>query len=581
VSLGRRFTSVIGFSRRLSRWWALDHKKELFYFDASRSWNADETRLVIKTEKDAVERNSAGLGRALRIPMFRNLLIADLVSDIGTFMQNVGAAWLMVTLHAGPGYVALIQTAASLPYFLLALPAGSAGDIFDRRRLILWTEVWMMGVALILAILTMGGLTTPWLLLALTFALSAGDAFETPSWRAILPELVSKEDLAAASALNGIEFNLARAVGPALAGMVIAVAGVSTAFVVNVVSFCGVIFVVARWKRPIRKQTAPAETLAGATVAAVRYVGNSPAILTVLFRTGVILFFSSSLFALLPSVARGVDERAIGYGLLLGCFGAGAIGGAFLMQTLRARCSTEMIVSAGVVILGTAIVTITRLHRLSTLALVIFVGGAAWILFISLINGLVQNLAPDWVRARVLAIFTLVYMGSFALGSAVWGGVAQHRSVRLALIYSGFGTIGSAALALFIKLPDSTADLSPWNHWRMPVIVNEVSDELLAGPVLVTIEYSVVAELEAKFVKAMRQYARVRRRDGAYQWGIYRDIEAANRFVEIFLVDSWAEHLRQHERQTKADRDLEQRVYSFVVDEPKVRHLLYADSPKL
>ena len=522
-------------------------------------------------------RDSTGLGRPLRVPVFRNLLIADLVSDIGTFMQNVGAAWLMVSLHAGPGYVALIQTAASLPYFLLALPAGSAGDIFDRRRLVLFTEFWMIAVALILAILTISGLTSPWLLLALTFALSAGDAFETPTWRAILPELVSKDDLAAASALNGIEFNLARAIGPAAAGMVIALAGVSTAFVVNVISFCGVILVVVRWKRPIPRRTAPPETMTGATIAAVRYVRNSPPILIVLARTGIILFFSSSLFALLPSVARSVDERAIGYGVLLGCFGAGAIGGALLMQTLRARFSTEMIVSAGVVILGIAIVTITRLHRLSTLSLVILVSGVAWVLFISLINALVQNLAPDWVRARVLAIFTLVYMGSFALGSAVWGGIAQHQSVRLALVYSGFGTVASAVLALWARLPDSTADLSPWNHWRMPVIVKEVTDELLGSPVLVTIEYSIVAEQDSQFVKAMHQYARVRRRDGAYRWGVYRDIEVANRYVEIFLVHSWAEHLRQHERQTKADRELEQRVYSYIVGEPKVRHLLNAD----
>ena len=525
-----------------------------------------------------MQRNAAGLRSTLRIPLFRNLHIADLVSDVGTFMQNVGAAWLMVSLHAGPGYVALIQTAASLPYFLLALPAGSAGDIFDRRRLILFSEVWMMTVALILAILTMVGLTSPWLLLALTFALSAGDAFETPTWRAILPELVSKDDLPTASALNGIEFNLARAVGPAAAGMVIAVAGVSTAFVANVISFFGVILVVARWKRPSRKRTAPPETLTGATVAAIRYVRNSPAILTVLVRTGIVLFFSSSLFALLPSVAKSVDERAIGYGLLLGSFGAGAIGGALLMQTLRAHFSTEMIVSAGVVILGIATVMVTRLHRLSTLALVVLVSGAAWVLFVSLINALVQNLAPDWVRARVLAIFTLVYMGSFALGSAAWGGVAQHQNVRLAFVYSGVGTVASAILALFAKLPDSTADLSPWNHWRMPVIVKEVSDELLAGPVLVTIEYTVIAEQESKFMKAMRQYARVRRRDGAYRWGIYRDIEVGSLFVEIFLVHSWAEHLRQHERQTKADRELEQRVYSFIAGEPKVRHLLYADS---
>jgi hypothetical protein len=246
------------------------------------------------------------------------------------------------------------------------------------------------------------------------------------------------------------------------------------------------------------------------------------------------------------------------------------------MQKLRAHFSTETVVSAGVLILGSAIVAIAGLHRLITLVPVIFVSGAAWVLFVSLINAVVQNLSPDWVRARVLAIFTLVYMGSFALGSALWGGVAQHRSVRLALFCSGVGTVGSAMLAAFARLPDSTADLSPWNHWRMPVIVKEVSGELLAGPVLVTIEYDVIADDESEFLKAMRQYTRVRRRDGAYQWGIYRDIEVAHRFVEIFLVHSWAEHLRQHERQTKADRELEQRVYSYIVREPKVRHLLNA-----
>ena len=184
---------------------------------------------------------SPNLWRPLRVTIFRNLLIADVISDVGAFMQNVGAAWLMVSLGAGPIYVALTQTAASLPYFLLALPAGSAGDIFDRRKLVLFTESWMMGIALILAILTIAGVMSPWILLVLTFALSAGDAFETPTWRAILPELVPKEDLAEASALNGIEFNLARAVGPALAGMLISVAGVATAFIANFVSFFGVI----------------------------------------------------------------------------------------------------------------------------------------------------------------------------------------------------------------------------------------------------------------------------------------------------------------------------------------------------
>ena len=226
-------------------------------------------------DKSLTPPGALSLLRPLRVPIFRNLLLADVVSDIGTFMQSVGAAWLMVSLGAGPIYVALTQTASSLPFFLLALPAGSAAEIVDRRKLILFTESWMVGATILLAILTIAGFMSPWLLLALTFAISAGDAFETPTWHAILPELVTKNDLEAASALNGIEFNLARAVGPTLAGFVIAAAGVAAAFVVNVVSFFGVILVVARWKRPLRKRAAPPETLTGATVAAIRYVRHS------------------------------------------------------------------------------------------------------------------------------------------------------------------------------------------------------------------------------------------------------------------------------------------------------------------
>jgi MFS family permease len=534
--------------------------------------------LTDTAEKNLPSQDSSSLWRPLRVSTFRNLLVADVVSDIGTFMQNVGAAWLMVSLGAGPIYVALTQTASSLPYLLLALPAGSAGDIFDRRKLVLATESWMMGVALLLAALTIAGFMSPWLLLVLTFALSAGDAFETPTWGAILPELVPKDDLIAASALNGIEFNLARAVGPALAGLVIAAAGVATAFVVNFVSFFGVILVVARWKRPIRKRTAPPETLTGATVAAIRYVRHSPTILTVVVRTGIVMFFSSALFALLPTIARSVNKTAIGYGILLGCFGAGAIGGALIMQSARARFSTEAVVSTAVVILGLVIVTMSELHRLSTLAPVMLLGGAAWVTFISLISALVQNLAPDWVRARVLAIFILVYQGSFAVGSAAWGGVAQRAGIRIALVCAGVGTLASLMFVLFAKLPESTADLSPWNHWRMPVVVREATADLHGGPVLVTVEYTVLPEREAEFVAAIHQYARIRRRDGAYRWGIFRDTEVRDRYLEIFLVHTWAEHLRQHERQTQADREVERSLSSFVTAEPKVRHLIYANS---
>jgi len=216
------------------------------------------------------------------------------------------------------------------------------------------------------------------------------------------------------------------------------------------------------------------------------------------------------------------------------------------------------------------------LHRLSTLATVMLIGGAAWVIFISLINALVQNLAPDWVRARVLAIFIFVYQGSYAFGTVAWGAFAQRTSVRTALVCAGIGTVATIAVALFATLPDSTADLSPWNHWRMPVVIEEARTDLAQGPVLVAIEYAVISQQTAEFVEAMNEYGRMRRRDGAYRWGIFRDTEVANRYLEIFLVNSWAEHLRQHERQTQADRKLEVRIFNYLVGDPVVRHLIYA-----
>jgi MFS family permease len=254
--------------------------------------------------------------RLLRIRLFRNLLAADLVSDIGAFMQSVGAAWLMTSLTTSVTYVALIQTAAALPFFLLALPAGAIGDIFNRRKLILGTEIWMAGVAILLAIAAIAHVMTPWLLLLLTLALSLGDAMESPTWRAIFPDLVPAEDLAPAMALNGIEFNLARAVGPGLAGLLIAAAGVGTAFVLNALSFLGVIFVIARWKYPAREKRLPAETISGATFAAIRYVRYSPSIRTLLIRAGCVIFCTSAFWALLPTVARTLNKSSVGYGLL-------------------------------------------------------------------------------------------------------------------------------------------------------------------------------------------------------------------------------------------------------------------------
>src|SRR5712692_1730142 len=476
-----------------------------------------------KSSESAVVRGGPpSLWRPLRTPLFRNLLLADVMSDIGTFMQTVGAAWLMVSLGAGPMYVALTQTASALPFFVFALPAGAIGDIVDRRRLILYTEFWMVGVATVLAVATIMGLISPWLLLVLTFALSAGDAIETPTWRAVLPELVSKEDLPAASALNGIEFNFARAVGPALAGFVIAFAGIGTAFLLNTLSFFGVILVVARWKRAAVRRTTPPESVTGATVAAIRYVRYSPAVRIVLLRAGTAMFFASGLLALLPSIAHRINGSPVGYGMLLGGFGFGAVLGALVMQRARSRWSADVIVSVGIAVFGLTTIAAGALRDLTLLAALMLIGGAAWISFISLFNVQVLNQTPDWVRARVLAVSMLVFQGAVAAGSATWGAVAARDGLGKALLWAGVGTILSTILGLFLRLPDESIDLTAWNHWRLPLVVAADTD---GGPVLVTVEYHVNPERLSEFIKTMRQYGRVRRRDGASRWGICRDLE--------------------------------------------------------
>ncbi len=516
---------------------------------------------------------SSNLWHPLRSPVFRNLLIADVASDVGTFMQGVGAAWLMVSLHGGPLYVALTQTASALPFFVLALPAGAVGDIVDRRKLILFTECWMLAVALVLAGMTIAGMMTPALLLILTFALSAGDAFETPTWRAVLPELVHKDDLPAASALNGIEFNFARAVGPALGGLVIAAAGIGTAFLVNAASFVGVLLVVSRWKRPVRKRATPPETVSGATVAAIRYVRYSPAVRVVLVRAGAAMFFASALLALLPSIAHSITDNPIGYGILLGCFGCGAVLGALAMNRARENFSADVVVAGGIAVFGATTILAGMLHSLVPLGAAMLVGGGAWISFISLFNVQVLNQTPDWVRARVLAVSMLVFQGAVAGGSAVWGALAARSGIGNALLFGGIGAILSTALGLFLRMPDVTADLTPWNHWRLPAVVDPSVEA--GGPVLVTVEYHVDPKQAAEFIKAMHQYGRVRRRDGASRWGICRDLEIPDRYIETFVVSSWAEHLRQHDRITRADSHLEELLRTCTRDEPKVRHLVF------
>jgi MFS family permease len=329
---------------------------------------------------------------------------------------------------------------------------------------------------------------------------------------------------------------------------------------------------VARWKRPAVKRATPPETVTGATVAAIRYVRYSPAVRIVLLRAGTAMFFASGLLALLPSISHRINDSPVGYGVLLGCFGCGAVLGALVMQRARSRWPADVIVSVGIAVFGLTTIVAGALRALSLLSVVMLIGGAAWISFISLFNVHVLNQTPDWVRARVLAVSMLVFQGAVAAGSATWGAVAARVGLGRALLWAGIGAILSTVLGLFLRLGDVSIDLTPWNHWRLPSIVDADGE---MGPVLVTVEYGVDPEHVSEFIKTMRQVGRVRRRDGASRWGICRDLETADRYIETFVVSSWAEHLRQHDRLTRADSQLEERLLRCVLREPSVRHLLY------
>jgi hypothetical protein len=386
--------------------------------------------------------------------------------------------------------------------------------------------------------------------------------------------LVNKEELPAALALNGIEFNLARALGPGLGGFIVAAVGVGAAFSFNALSFLGVIAVIARWKRPARKSKLPLENFRGATLAAVRYVRYSPAIRKLLLRSAVLIFFTSSFWALLPTAAKDISKSPITYGFLLGFFGVGAVLGAIVLQRTRSRISSETLLSLATVIFAGTILSMALLRSPVVLCFVMLLGGASWTAAMSLFNVIVQELAPDWVRARVLAVYLFAFQGSVAVGSTLWGYVALHTGVHEALVLAAIGTGACLSLQFLFGLPTVPADLSTWNHWGKPTTFEEPDPG--DGPVLVTAKYMIDPSKASEFLHRIHKYQRIRRRDGATSWGVFVDTEAPDTYLECFKVDSWAEHERQHDRFTVADREIEKQVLAYAVRPVEIRHFIYA-----
>lgn len=345
-------------------------------------------------------------------PVFRSLWIATVASNIGTWMQSVGAAWLMTSLSKSAVMVALVQAASMLPMFILSLPAGALADLVDRRRLLLVTQTWMLAAAAILWALTFLGATTPWVLLGLTFLLGLGAALNGPAWQAIVPELVPRGQLLKAISLNSAGFNLSRAVGPAVAGVIVAATGAGMTFLLNAVSFLGVIIVLYRWRRPPVGSALPAERLLAAMRTGLRYIRHVPVLRAVFLRLGIFMFCSSALWALLPLISRyELGGGPTTYGILLGCLGAGAVAGAALLPPLGRRLSGEWLVRGATLVFAAVLLTLALVPVMAVVAAALVVGGIAWLVLVSSFNATVQTAVPSWVRARAMAVYMLVFAG--------------------------------------------------------------------------------------------------------------------------------------------------------------------------
>ncbi|QDY80381.1 MFS transporter [Streptomyces qinzhouensis] len=507
--------------------------------------------------------------------VFRALWIAQLVSNIGSWMATVGAQWLLVGHSAA--LVTLVQTASSLPVVLLALPSGVIADRLDRRSVLLGAQFAMLTVSGALAVLAFTDALSPTLLLALTFLLGCGTAVMGPAWQAIQPELVERRLLGQAAALGAVNMNLARAVGPALGGVLVAAAGVGWVFAFNAASYLGIAAVLLVWRHPAAAAAPPAasEGLLDALHAGRRYVWNAPGVRRVLLRTLLFIPGGAALWALLPLTAsRSLGLGPGGYGLLLGAVGAGAVAGAFVLPRIGRVLGSNGILAAGAVVFAVVLAALATVPVPWLVALALLPAGLAWIAVLSTLNAAVQTRLPGWVRARGLAVYLLVFQGGQALMAPLWGAVAEWLGMGACLLVAGGAMLLSAFTVRRWPLRDPEGvDPAPSDHWPSPPLVFEPGES--DGPVLISVVYRVPAERQRLFTERMRRVARSRRRTGALSWGLYQDGHDPERFIENYLVSSWAEHRAQHHvRLTAMDRRFEEEARALLTPgtAPEVTH---------
>ena len=503
---------------------------------------------------------------------------ATLVSNIGGWMYSAAAAWLMTSLDAHPVMVSLVQVATSLPMVLFAIPAGALADVIDKRRFLIAVEVAVTLVSAVFATIVMLDRVTPMSLLAFMFAIACGSALTAPAWQSIVPQLVPKEDLPAAVAANSVEINASRAIGPALSGAVSAAFGVAAPFFIDALSNLATMGALLWWRGATpAKRRLPVERFMGAIRTGLRYARNNPPLRATFVRAVAFFFFASAYWALLPLVARVQLGGGAGvYGILLGAIGAGAVGGAFALPRLQEKLGPDRVVAAGSAGTALAMVLFAVAGNTGTALAASIIAGVCWIATLSSLNVSAQLALPDWVRGRGLAIYVTVFFGALTVGSALWGELASVTGLRVTHLLASAGAVLAIPLTWRFRLRAVVGlDLTPSMHWPTPIVADDlVSSE---GHVMVTIDYRVSAANRDALLVALERLGRERRRDGAYAWGVFADTAQPGRYVETFLVESWVEHLRQHERVTKADRALQEQIESLLLSPSSVTHLIAAD----
>jgi MFS family permease len=515
----------------------------------------------------------------LRLPLFRSVWIASLASNFGGLVQSVGAAWLMTSIAGSADMVALVQASVALPVMLLSLLAGALADSRDRRSVMLAAQGFMFAVSLTLAVVAWAGWVTPWLLLFFTFLIGCGAALNLPAWQASVGDMVPRPALPQAVALNSMGFNLARSLGPALGGAIVALAGAAAAFAVNALSYLALIVVLFRWRPERPADALPRESLGPAMLAGVRYVLLSPAVLAVLARGAVFGFGAVAVQALLPLIARGpVGGGPLTYGLLLGAFGAGAVGGALVSTRLRARLSTEGLVRAASLAFAASLAVAALAPHPALLALALPVAGTGWVLALSSFNVSVQMSTPRWVVARALSLYQMATFGGMALGSVAWGALAERATLGAALLGAAGVLALCAAMGLRLRLADPEGrDLGPLRRWSAPETAVPVDGR--TGPVAVSVQWRIAPEDADAFLAAMAERRRIRRRDGAHHWSLLRDLGDPSLWVERYDVATWSDYLRLNNRQTREDAAIYERIRRLHRGPwpPEVRRLIERD----